>query len=37
MKMSDGEKLIILMLTDISKRLGGEPDIDPNRCADDLR
>ncbi|MCP3472400.1 YfbU family protein [Bradyrhizobium sp. CCGUVB1N3] len=28
--MTDGEKLIVLMLADISKRLGGQPDIDPD-------
>ncbi|MGR4929279.1 YfbU family protein [Bradyrhizobium sp. CAR08] len=31
--MTDGEKLIVLMLTDISKRLKGEPDIDPDFVA----
>ncbi|WP_050999679.1 hypothetical protein [Bradyrhizobium elkanii] len=30
MKMTDGEKLIVLMLADISKRLQGEPEVDPD-------
>ena len=30
MKLSPGEKLSLLMLCDISKRVGGQPGIDPN-------
>ncbi|MGY4403789.1 YfbU family protein [Bradyrhizobium sp. USDA 3315] len=33
MKMTDGEKLIVLMLADISKRLQGEPEVDPDFVA----
>jgi hypothetical protein len=29
-KLTDGEKLILVMLSDISKRLEGQPEIDPN-------
>lgn len=34
MKMSDGEKLIAMMLTDLLKRIGGEGEIDPDFVAD---
>ncbi|MGY3134165.1 hypothetical protein ACVWZM_004847 [Bradyrhizobium sp. USDA 4501] len=33
MKMTDGEKLIALMLADISKRLQGKPEVDPDFVA----
>lgn len=34
MKMSDGEKLVAMMLTDLLKRIGGEGEIDPDFVAE---